>query len=294
MAVNILQDQPPASPSRPSRIDVAAAFADEPKPLDFVLPGMLAGTVGALVSPGGAGKSMMALQLSALVAGGIDLIGFDTQIPQGRVVILAAEDPVEALIHRLHALGTRMDPQRRELMAHGVDILPLLGYGFDVMAPDWLAWILEQAQGTRLLIIDTLRRVHTLDENDGGSMAALLAQLERIVHLTGCTILFLHHSSKAAALQGQGDMQQASRGSSVLVDNIRWQSYMAAMSREEAKTFDVDEERRGFFVRWGVSKQNYGKPVQECWLQRHDGGVLLPASLSTSLQRRRNGERGHA
>lgn len=296
MADKILQDQPvapPSPPARPTRIDIAAAFSTTPKPLDFVLPGMLAGTVGALVSPGGAGKSMMALQLATLVAGGADLAGFDAAIPHGRVVILAAEDPAEALEHRLHALGGHLDASQRELVAESVDILPLLGYGFDVMTPEWFEWMLEKARGTRLLIVDTLRRIHTLDENDSGHMAGLLAQLERIVHLTGCTILFLHHSSKAAAMQGQGDVQQASRGSSVLVDNIRWQSYMATMNRDEATKYGVDEDRRGFFVRWGVSKQNYGKPIAECWLQRHEGGVLLPASLNEP-RRRKSGVRGEA
>jgi len=37
-------------------IDILHAFENEPPPLDFVLPGLLAGTVGAMVSPGGAGQ----------------------------------------------------------------------------------------------------------------------------------------------------------------------------------------------------------------------------------------------
>jgi len=282
MADDILHEQ-----LRPQRLDVAAAFSTEPRPLDFVLPGMLAGTVGALVSPGGAGKSMMALQLATFVACGANLVGFNAEIPHGRVVILAAEDPAEALKHRLHALGGHLNVSQRELVADSVDILPLLGYGFDVMTPEWYDWMLQQARGTRLLILDTLRRIHTLDENDSGHMAMLLAKIERIVYLTGCSVLFLHHSSKAAAMQGQGDLQQASRGSSVLVDNIRWQSYMATMTRTEADRYSVHEDRRGFFVRWGVSKQNYGKPIAECWLQRHEGGVLLPAVLEAPTLSRR-------
>lgn len=287
MADDILQEQP-----RPQRLDIAAAFLTEPKPLDFVLPGMLSRTVGALVSPGGAGKSMMALQLATLVSGGADLAGFDAGLPHGRVVILAAEDPAEALRHRLYALGGHLNTAQRELVSEGVDIVPLLGHGFDVMDPQWYEWMTEQARGTRLLIVDTLRRIHTLDENDSGAMASLLAKLERIARLTGCTILFLHHSSKAAAMQGQGDVQQASRGSSVLVDNIRWQSYMATMTRDEAKKYDVDEDQRSYFVRWGVSKQNYGRPISECWLKRHEGGVLLPAILSGP--RRKKEGRGEA
>ncbi len=51
-------------------INILEAFAAPPPPLDYVLPNMVAGTVGALVSPGGAGKSMLALQLAAQIAGG--------------------------------------------------------------------------------------------------------------------------------------------------------------------------------------------------------------------------------
>ena len=55
-------------------LDLMAAFTELPPPIDYVLPNMVAGTVGALVSPGGAGKSMLALQLAAQIAGGPDLL----------------------------------------------------------------------------------------------------------------------------------------------------------------------------------------------------------------------------
>lgn len=34
-------------------LDIMAAFTNEPPELDFIWPGFLAGTVGALVAPGG-------------------------------------------------------------------------------------------------------------------------------------------------------------------------------------------------------------------------------------------------
>ncbi|KAG1246205.1 hypothetical protein G6F65_020809 [Rhizopus arrhizus] len=80
-------------------------------------------------------------------------------------------------------------------------------------------------------------------------------------------------------MAGAGDQQQASRGSSVLVDNIRWQSYLSGMTQAEAEEWGVDEGQRGYFVRYGVSKANYGAPFQECWFRRHEGGVLKPAVL---------------
>ena len=83
-------------------IDILQAFEETPPPLDFVLPGLLAGTVGGIVSPGGAGKSMLALELAILVATGRDLSGFSGGVQRhtGKVVFLAAEDPADALRHR--------------------------------------------------------------------------------------------------------------------------------------------------------------------------------------------------
>ena len=265
-------------------IDILQAFEETPPPLDFVLPGLLAGTVGGIVSPGGAGKSMLALELSILVATGHDLSGFGGGVDRhtGRVCFLAAEDPADAIRHRLHALGQHMSQDLREQFAQDFEIEPLAGMQANIDRPDWLAFVESMAAGKRLIFLDTLRRFHELDENDSGQMAHLIGILEGVAARTGCAVVFLHHASKAAAMGGMGDMQQASRGSSVLVDNIRWQGYMAGCSRDEAKRLDIDEEMRGYFVRGGVSKQNYGPPVADVWMRRAEGGVLLPAELATS------------
>lgn len=263
-------------------IDILNAFEVEPPPLDFVLPGLLAGTVGGIVSPGGAGKSMLALELSILVTTGHDLSGFGGGVarPEGKVVFLAAEDPADAIKHRLHAIGKHLDENQREGFAHGFEIEPLCGLQADICKGDWLTFVESMAAGKRLMFLDTLRRFHELDENDSGQMAHLVGVLEGIATRTGCAMVFLHHASKSAAMNGLGDMQQASRGSSVLVDNVRWQMYLAGCSKDEAKALGIDEEMRGYFVRCGVSKQNYGPPVADTWLRRADGGVLVKANLS--------------
>lgn len=60
-------------------INILDAFEHQPQPIDYVLPGMVAGSVGAIVSPGGAGKSMAALQIGATLASGgcSDLLNLD-------------------------------------------------------------------------------------------------------------------------------------------------------------------------------------------------------------------------
>lgn len=259
-------------------LDLMAAFTELPPPLDYVLPNMVAGTVGALVSPGGAGKSMLALQLAAQIAGGPDLLELG-ELPTGPVVYLPAEDPPTAIHHRLHALGAHLTAEQRQAVAEGLLIEPLIGKCPNIMALGWFDFLKRAAEGRRLVVLDTLRRFHIEEENASGPMAQVIGRMEAIAADTGCSIVFLHHANKGAAMMGTGDQQQASRGSSVLVDNIRWQSYLSGMTQAEAEEWGVDGRQRGYFVRYGVSKANYGAPFQECWFRRHEGGVLKPAVL---------------
>jgi hypothetical protein len=259
-------------------IDILASFTEPPPPIDYVLPNMVAGTVGALVSPGAAGKSMLALQLAAQIAGGPDLLGFG-KLPTGRVIYLPAEDPPIAIHHRLHALGAHLNAEERQAVAEGLLIQPLIGSQPNIMAPEWFDGLKRAADGRRLMILDTLRRFHIEEENASGPMAELIGRMESIAAITGCSILFLHHISKGAAISGAGDQQQASRGSSVLTDNIRWQSYLSGMTSAEAEEWGVNDSQRPYFVRYGISKANYGAPFEERWLRRHEGGVLKPAVL---------------
>ena len=259
-------------------LDLMAAFTELPQPIDYVLPNMVAGTVGALVSPGGAGKSMLILQLAAQIAGGPDLLDVG-EFPTGLVVYLPAEDPPTAIHHRLHALGVHLTVEQRQTVAGGLLIEPLIGKCPNIMALGWFDALKRAAEGRRLMILDTLRRFHIEEENASGPMAQVIGCMEAIAADTGCAIVFLHHVNKGATMAGAGDQQQASRGSSVLVDNIRWQSYLSGMTQAEAEEWGVDEGQRGYFVRYGVSKANYGAPFQECWFRRHEGGVLKPAVL---------------
>lgn len=271
-------------------IDISQAFISAPPAMDFVLPNMVAGTVGAVIAPGGAGKSMLALQLAVQVAGGWDMLDIGV-LPEGKVSYLPAEDPVVALHHRLHALGAHIPPEIREKVSAGLTIEPLIGANPDLLDMGWLEYVKNAAEGRRLLILDTLRRFHLEDENMSGPMAQVIGRMELIAKDTGCSIVFLHHAGKGSALNGAGDQQQASRGSSVLVDNIRWQAFLCGMSEPEAKKLKLSPLERRFYVRFGVSKANYGQPLQDRWFRRCDGGVLQPVELSAPAKKQR-AERG--
>ncbi len=270
-------------------IDLRAAFENEPPVLDFIWPGFLSGTVGALVAPGATGKSFLALEaamsIACSVAGG-DLVGL-APAHTGRVVYLAGEDPPPALVCRVHAIGQHLNQQAREAIAENLTLEPIMGKRPNVMDDRHLARIIEFCAGARLIVLDTLSRIHNLDENSNGDMARLVATLEHVAASTGAAVLYLHHVSKGSAREGQTDQQQAARGASALIDNARWCGFVAKMNEEEAerlsdRTYDrepIGGKRRGYFVRFGVSKQNYDATPLERWYLRHTGGVLLPVEL---------------
>ena len=265
--------------ARFKRLDLRNAFSEQPPPLDFVLPGMIAGTVGALVAQGGAGKSWIALELAMAVAGGPDLleIGVDTT---GPVLYLPAEDPELALRHRLFAAAPQFDDAAREQLAETLEIVPLMGQAVDLMVPAWSEAITRMVEGKRLVVVDTLRRFHSGDENSASDMARLLGVMEAICGATGASLLFLHHTGKSAALNGGGGQQQASRGSSVLVDNVRGgQLNLIGMTEAEAKGYEIDLSTRRNYIKLVQAKANFGPPIADRWYRRDDGGLLLPAHI---------------
>ena len=269
------------------RINPMEAFESDPPHLDFVLPGFLSGTVGTLFSPGGVGKSYFAMQagISIAAAGcdGADMLGFAPR--GGRVVYFAAEDPAVVLRRRLHAIGGHLPPETRQEVGERFDLIPVMGQFLNMAKDEDIEAVRQYASNARLIVLDTLSRVHQLDENSNGQMSALMQCLESIAASTGAAILYLHHVSKGSASTGQADQQHAARGASALVDNARWGASVSKMTTDEAAAWSDSTslapigEYRSHYLRFSVSKQNYSEPVPDRWFRREAGGVLAPVEL---------------
>ena len=258
----------------PARLNLAELMAAPPPELDLVLPGFKRGTVGALVSPGGVGKSYWALAVAVSIASGADLGSL--AVTQGRVVYLAAEDDTDILHSRLSAIV----PEGVDLA--NLDILSTRGLTINIMNSQVQLDLASAANGARLIVLDTLSRFHSLDENSTRDMTSLMIVLDAIAAKSGAALLYLHHSSKLAASQGQSHVQQAARGSSVLVDNARWAAFLAVMTDAEARAYGVAAASRELYVRWNLSKQNYGGAREDQWYYRGPQGALQPIALNLS------------
>jgi RecA-family ATPase len=233
-------------------LDIKNVLMSKPEKLDFVLDGLLAGTVGALISPGGVGKSAYVLAKMKQVS------------KQGRAVYLSLEDNIDMLKHRLHSLYNSSSEEEKGLILNPEKFLvsPLEDRVVKIEDDEWFSSIKEIATNSRILFIDTLRKFHRSNENDSGEMSFIIDRLSHIASTTGCAIVFVHHTSKS----GLGGSQQASRGSSVLTDNIRHQAYLEPMSEAEAKTFGIKDATDYFKA--GVSKVNAGRKPSPVWFKK--------------------------
>jgi len=251
--------------------------------LDFVLPGLLAGTVGQIYAAGGTGKSIYALEAAIAVAGGPDLLCLHPA-QTGPVLFIAAEDPLPVLEARIQALQHLISEAETEKLEQFLDITPALASGIDLFSKEdagvWEATLAKRAENCRLIIIDTLSRVQSGNENAREDAAIVMRRLERIAASTGAAIIVLHHVGKSSVMNGNADLQQASRGASVWIDESRWAAFLRVMDEKEAATMSVDIADRREYVRFGVSKANYSPPFADVWLHRQENGVLLPAEMS--------------
>lgn len=290
-----------------TRTDIADVLSKPVPTLDFAVPGLIAGSVGAVIGTGGVGKSIWMLQVAASIAAGVDIAGirrFDVDgnfslNPAGeKVVILSAEDPEEIVATRLHALKQLIlrtcpgEAGQKALgrLAENFFIISLLGKRPDLNDESQTKSLKIFVADARLVIIDTLRRFHTCSENDDAAMSNLVAVLESIARQdedTKPAVIYLHHTNKAAGREGGSMLEaSASRGSGVLIDNPRCQYNFAAMTRIDAKNEEVrrkigvanlsDEDLKRY-VQIARSKCNYASLVSGIWFERGDGGVLVPA-----------------
>lgn len=285
---------PPPSADEGARwrdyLDLGALLAAEPPELDFSLPGLLAGTLGLLVSAGGTGKSMLAFEWAISKALGRDHWRTLGENPRaGRVLVVSAEDPAPIISRRLHALIGGA-PETWAAVQENLRIKAATGTGFSfgslskktgrfLSSPelDTLAAEIEEWRPS-LIVFDTLNRcLAGLDENDNATVGLIMSHLESMVQPVGAAALLLHHTSKAASLNGLGDKQEAARGAGALTANARFAQNLVGMDEREAKArgFTADERQR--WVRLPSPKANYVPPMSERWLLRREGGVLVGA-----------------
>lgn len=263
--------------------------------LDFVLPGLLAKTVGMIVGQGAIGKSFLALSIGMAVALGRSVAGgLWTNSVAGKVTLVFGEDQIELLQERLYWLiqNEKLTAPEIDFLDENLDIRSGYGHDLRILAraaggglehgPFYEA-LCEMCKGQRLLILDPLAFITDAEENNNGEMSRLMQILQTICKETGVTIIVLHHVGKSAS-SGDREEWAAARGASALTTACRWQVNLTLPTGKVCDEYGIDDKMRRLWVRMSVVKTNYGEPQPPQWLHRSKGGVLEsrePVKVST-------------
>jgi hypothetical protein len=163
--------------------------------------------VGILAGPPGCGKTWMLGDLAIEVSrGGFWLGHFPTR--RGTVICIDEESPAGLLPVRYRKLLLA-----KGLSTESVDVHFCMGQGFSFSRPGDVARLREVLAriGPSLVIVDSLIRVHSAEENSASEMSAVFAVLKALARAFHCAFLFADHIRKGKS--GETGLDQMVRGS---------------------------------------------------------------------------------
>jgi hypothetical protein len=159
-------------------------------------------TAGAVGIIGGAPKSCktwLALEIAVAVASGSACLGAYAVPSPGPVLLYAAEDSESALRSRLESLAQR---HRLHLASLDIHVITAEALRLDRAGDQARLEATLLVHRPALLILDPLVRLHAIDENAAGEMAALLGRLRALQRKTGAAIALIHHARKNVSANG--------------------------------------------------------------------------------------------
>jgi len=173
-----------------------------PKPVDWLIDGALeVNSLACLYGASGCGKSFIAVDLSLCIASGSDWHG--QKVKQGSVIYFAGEGR-EGLRRRV-AAWVQNAPECAGsvadyfLLADRACLLP--DDATDVID------VLKQTVKPRLLVLDTLNRTMSGDENSTRDMTAYVQACDKIkVAYPELTILIIHHTGHGSQERARGSV----------------------------------------------------------------------------------------
>jgi hypothetical protein len=197
----------PTDPSAPVRFTVVNApdFSGGPA-LEWIIKGVLprAG-LAVIYGESGAGKSFLALDISAAITRGV--AWRDRKTAKGRVVYVCAEG-AGGFRQRLRAYAADQSVDMAELPAVIADA-PNMLKGEDVAAVTQaiLSWAGVSAgeRAADVIVVDTLAAASPgSDENSGKDVGQIIAHCGWMHKMTGALVVLIHHSGKDASKGARG------------------------------------------------------------------------------------------
>jgi RecA-family ATPase len=268
-------------------------FQGEPPPLEYLVGNLIPlGVAGALYSPGGTGKSTIALELAIRTAIAEKYptlwLGAYPISRGGAVAYVSAEEPDGELHRRLHGLievvagdvGVTVAEVFEEVKKF-LYVANFQGSGltfFDVSANSIsistafqrtteALKAIQSKSPIRLIVLDTRSRLSGAEGAGNAIVSREIGYLETWVREFKANLLILHHTNKAS-LSGQWNAMQSIRGESAFLDTLRFGIQLQAITEDLADAKGIPREERKNYLVLTNSKQNYTEKQDPIVIQR--------------------------
>jgi len=187
-----------------TQLDIPSILNTPPPEHDWVWDQYIeVGTLTVIHGDGGTGKSILAGHLARAITTGGPCLGRPTQ--QGRVLILDAENPMDEIARRMHALDYAHTPPGSIAYYRAAEAV----FGTtDSLDLEPLATLIELHRATTV-ILDSQRGLWGGDEKEQVEIRPLYRQLQYLAEQYACAVIIIHHDRRMGSYSGSGDIHNA-------------------------------------------------------------------------------------
>jgi len=180
---------------------------------------------GFIAGNPGVGKTWLALEMLLAVASGRPCLG-KFKVKQMPVLLMEEEGSERNLKRRLHAMARAraMTPADTANIHFGIR----QGVKIPQNTPEITRYC--HAEGIGLIIFDSLRRFHGMDENSSSEMQAVLDSFAALHTLTESSLILIHHLGKGSRETDHRPVFERMRGSS---DFWAWRDCIIGLEGQE-------------------------------------------------------------
>lgn len=170
---------------------------------DFIIEKLIQpGTINLMYSPPGEFKTIFSELMALTITSKRKFLGYQTK--KTSVLIADKENHIDTIKNRISMLKKGLRIRKKNLPVYF-----LIKEG-DIDSEEFITKLSKSIKKNKIgfLILDTLVRFHSLDENNSTAMASIYENLCKLQENTGVAILLLHHSNKGRdkEYRGSGDI----------------------------------------------------------------------------------------
>ena len=230
--------------------------------------------ISVTASAGGIGKTSAIIVEAIAIATGKDLLG-TTVKEQSNVWVINLEDPISEMqmrtIAAMQHYGITPDDIKGRLFMDGEDTMQitLAAESRDglIQNNDLLAFITRKIKENNIgvVILDPFVSAHLVNENNNGSIQAVVAMLRKLARDTNSSVQLVHHIRKT---NGDDATIDSVRGAGSLIGAARAARVINRITPEDAMALGVDEHEALGIFRVDDGKANLAPPSDKATYRR--------------------------